>query len=162
MLESLVVTLALLVGSDPVSLVKALIREEVALIEGAGLGDPFGKEAVDRLYTTDLAAAYAAVMDRQARLNEPLLDGDPITGHQEYCPLRGVAIELTARGDEAAVVTARFMSQWCYPEAGPAVAGEVTEVIFDLVRVGGEWRIDDFANSHYGSFRALLTQLMGP
>jgi hypothetical protein len=153
-------SLALLVGTEPTELVKQLMREEVAMILAPGTIDPFGEEELLRLYTRDLALAYVDVMERQAALNMPLLDGDPITGHQEYCPLRNITANETARSAEAAEVTVTFESQWCFADAPAQIRGEVTTIVFALVTEGGEWRIADFNHSAYGSFHALLAELM--
>ena len=123
-----------------------------------GAVGPFIPEAVDRLYTEELAALYLAVMALQEERNEPYVDGDPITGHQEYCPLEQIRFSSEAFSETEVSVTVSFMSQRCFDEAPPAIREEVTEIDFHVVQVGGEWRIDDFEHSLYGSFRAFLEQ----
>ncbi|MCC6735549.1 MAG: hypothetical protein IT534_05410 [Bauldia sp.] len=157
----LIVSIALLVGDTPVTLVKELMRQEIEYLAQTGRGDPLAGDALNRLFTDDLQDAYQAVVDLQAALGMPLIDGDPITGHQDYCPsLRGIVVDGDFETQTTADVTARFMSQWCHPEAGPAVAGEVAEIVFHLVKYNGEWRISDFDHSLYGSFRDWLGTLM--
>ncbi len=157
----LIVAIALLVGDSPVTLVKELMRQEIEYLAQTGRGDPLAGEALDRLFTEDMREAYQGVVDLQVALGEPLIDGDPITGRQEYCTtLRGVTVEGDFETQTTAGVTARFMSQWCYPAAGPEVAGEVTEIVFSLVKRNDEWRIEDFDHSLYGSFRDWLGLLM--
>ena len=158
----LLLSLAILVGTEPIELVKQLMREEVAMILEPGTVDPFGEEELIRFYTHDLALAYATVMERQVAINQPLLDGDPITGHQEYCPLRNITAAETARDVAAAEITVTFQSQWCFAEAPAEIRDEVTTIAFYLVPDSGEWRIFDFAHSAYGSFREHLAFLMGP
>ncbi len=148
---------------DPVALVKDLLRLEMWMISASDPGEdqPFSDSALVRFYTPALTGAYLAVMERQRVRNEPMLNGDPITGRQEYCPLRDIAVGLAAPPTaDAATVIASFRSQWCYPEAGEAVAGEVTDLAFVLVQVDGGWRIDDFVDSRQGSLRELLATLM--
>ena len=154
-------SLALLVGTEPIEVVKQLMREEVAMILEPGTVDPFGEEELLVFYTRDLAQAYVDVMERQAALNQPLLDGDPITGHQEYCPLRNITAEETARDAATAEITVTFQSQWCFADAPAEIRDEVTTIAFYLVPDSGEWRIFDFAHSAYGSFREHLAFLMG-
>lgn len=157
----MLVALALLVGDTPVTLVKELMRQEIDYLAQTGQGDALAGDALDRLFTEDLRQAFQGVIDLQEALGEPLIDGDPITGHQEYCPtLRGVTVDGDFETQTTAEVTARFLSQWCFPEAGPEVAGEVTEIVFRLVKVYDEWRIADFDHSLYGSFRDWLGLLM--
>ncbi len=157
----LLLSLALLVGTEPIELVKQLMREEVAMILEPGTVDPFGEEELLVFYTRELALAYVDVMERAAALNQPLLDGDPITGHQEYCPLRNLTAEETARDVAAAEITVTFQSQWCFADAPAEIRDEVTTIAFYLVPDSGEWRIFDFAHSAYGSFREHLAFLMG-
>ncbi|MGV8840426.1 MAG: hypothetical protein ACWA6X_08995 [Bauldia sp.] len=157
----LMVAIALLAGDTPVTLVKELMRQEIEYLGQTGRGDPLAGEALARLYTDDLRDAYQTVVDLQAALGMPLIDGDPITGRQDYCPaLQGVVVDGDFETQTTADVTARFMSQWCFADAGPAIAGEVTEIVFHLVKRNGEWRIADFDHSLYGSFRAWLGSLM--
>ncbi len=148
---------------DPVALVKEVMRLELWTIATGRPPDadsPFGDAALDRFYTPELKAAYLAVMERSRLLNEPLLDGDPITGRQEYCPLRDLEVEMADGIDNRVGVTVAFRSQWCFPEAGPAVADELTVLAFVLVRGVDGWRIDDFVDERQGSFRDLLADLM--
>jgi hypothetical protein len=157
----MLVAMALLVGDTPVTLVKELMRQEIVYLGQTGEGDPLAGDALDRLFTEDLRQAYQGVLDLQQALGEPLIDGDLITGRQEYCPtLQGVTVDGDFETQTTADVTATFMSQWCFPEAGPEVAGEVTEIVFHLVKVYDEWRVEDFDHSLYGSFRDWLGMLM--
>lgn len=150
-------------NDDPVAVVKEVMRLELWTIATGlppGDDDPFSEASLGRFYTPALREAYGAVMARSARLNEPLLDGDPITGRQEYCPLKDVAVEMADGIDNKVGVTAVFRSQWCFPEAGPGVANELTELAFILVHGDDGWRIDDFVDARQGSFRDLLADLM--
>ena len=122
------------------------------------MSGPFDAEALDRLYTEDLANLYRSVVALEQERNEPYIDGDPITGHQEYCPLEQVRFSNLEMTGSRAQVTVSFMSQRCFDEAPLADREEVTEIDFHIVQVGGEWRIDDFEHSLYGSFRAFLEQ----
>jgi len=156
----LMLAIALLVGDSPVTLVKELMRQEIEYVGETGRGDPLAGEALNRLFTDDLREAFQNVIDLGAALGEPLIDGDPITGRQEYCStLRGVTVDGNFETQTTADVTATFQSQWCFPDAGEA-AGEVTEIVFHLVKRNGEWRIQDFDHSLYGSFREHLGYLM--
>jgi hypothetical protein len=154
-------SVAMLVGNDPAPLVKTLMQLEIAYIDSVGEVGPFDDEALGRLYTEELAAEYRAMIDLGVARNEPTLDGDPITGHQEYCQLHGVAIDVGDETADTATVDVRFMSQWCFEDAPAEIRGEVTDITFHLVKIGDEWRIEDFDHSLYGSFRALLAELAG-
>ncbi|MCW5714192.1 MAG: hypothetical protein KIT43_06760 [Bauldia sp.] len=157
----LILAITLLVGDSPVTLVKELMRQEIEYLGQTGRGDPLAGEALNRLFTDDLREAFQDVIDLQVALGEPLIDGDPITGRQEYCPtLQGVTVDGDFETQTTAGVTATFQSQWCFPEAGPEIAGEVTEIVFHLVKRNGEWRVADFDHSLYGSFREHLQYLM--
>lgn len=158
MLGSVLLAATMLAGAQPIDFVKELMRYEVEFIEMSGQSGPFTDEALAVLFSEDFADAYNDVLDLAEARDEPLLDGDPITGRQEYCPLRGIHVEAGVITQTTATVTARFMSQTCF-DIEPAFANEVTEIVFHFVREDGEWAIDDFDHSLYGSFRGLLNEL---
>ncbi len=149
-------------GEDPVALVRELMRMQQTMIatNGADGEGPWSPTSLDYFYTPELKAAYLAVMERSQARNEPLLNGDPIVGRQEYCTLRNLEVEMQAGAGNQVGVTAAFQSQWCFPEAGPAIAGAETVVAFVLTYDRGRWRIDDFVQEGQGSFRELLASLM--
>jgi len=150
------------VDDDPVAVVRALMRLQQSLIatNGADGEGPWSATSLDHFYTPELKAAYLAVMERSKQLGEPLLNGDPIVGRQEYCALRNLEVEMQAGAGNQVGVTAAFQSQWCFPAAGPAVAEAETVVAFVLTYVRGRWLIDDFVQEGQGSFRELLANLL--
>lgn len=160
MIGSLLLSVALFGGNDPVVLAKALMLAETAYIETNGVVGPFDEEVLERAYTADFIAAYLAVLDAEEARNEPLLDGDPITGRQEYCQLRNLEIEAVAVEPMSAEVAARFQSQWCFDEVSAEVQEAVTEIVFHMVLVDGVWLVADFDHGDYGSFRRLLGELL--
>ncbi len=76
-----------------------------------------------------LRAALRAMDARSRKLNEPILDFDPVTDSQDP---QVEKLTIAAEGDAAAVAT--FFS------------GDVKHVIrYSLVREGGAWKVDDIS-----------------
>ena len=148
-------------ADDPVEVVRELMRLELWSISAADVGEdhPFSEASLARFFTPEFAAAYEAVMDRQVRLNEPLIDGDLILNSQEYCPIIEVAVGKLGAGANDAVVQVHFRSQWCWAGVAPEVTERVDLMQFRLVRGADGWKIDDFDSG--GSVRQLFAELVG-
>lgn len=158
-MNEIILAASILMGASPIEVVKEVLRLEIAYVAMDFSADPFSEEALERLYSEDFADAYNEIMRLMEERNEPLLDGDPITGHQEYCALSGLTADEGVVTQTTATVTVSFGSQWCLEGAPPEVIGEVTTIVFHLSREDDRWVIDDFEHSLYGSFRAVLMEL---
>lgn len=147
-------------ADDPVALVRELMRLELWAIASTDPGEdiPFSEASLARFFTPEFAAAYNAVMDRQERIHEPLIDGDLILNSQEYCPIVDVAVQRIGAAPNDALVQVHFRSQWCWPDIPREIADRVDMVEFVLVRGADGWRIDDFGSG--GSARRLFVELL--
>ncbi len=89
-------------------------------------------------WTSDLRARIVAMEARSQAEGGPILDFDPIVNAQDWqLSDLNVATEAVAR-DSHAVVRARFNN-----------GGAPVEVIYDLVWVGGQWRIDNIRGPEF-------------
>ncbi|MCW5696792.1 MAG: hypothetical protein KIS96_08675 [Bauldia sp.] len=157
MIDILLVTTALYM--QPVDVVKHVLTSEELAMEYVTT-DSFDESVIAGIYAPDLVAAYEAVMTRQEELNEPILEGNLITGRQEYCPLGDLVIDAPDMPTEGeAAIHVSFASQWCFTEAPEAIRNEVTELTFRLVEVEEGWLIVDIDHSLYGSLAAYLADL---
>ena len=94
-----------------------------------------------------LEASLAALMRTDEKLADGevgALDSDPICACQDY-DIRGVSISVTPDGAGKAKATASFKN-----------FGKAEHVDFDLVAVGGGWRIFDIREEDIPSLRKLL------
>jgi hypothetical protein len=83
-------------------------------------------------WSADLWALLSAMVARSERINEPILDFDPLIAAQDYQLTNlNVATEAVSENSHA-VVRASFQN-----------AGAPTEVVYDLVWENGGWRVDN-------------------
>jgi Protein of unknown function (DUF3828) len=75
------------------------------------------------------------------------LDYDPICSCQDYDPLKSLSISVAAPVDNSAQATVSFKS-----------GSDSVAVKYDLVRIGGNWRIADIATKDVPSLRELLVK----
>jgi hypothetical protein len=157
MMEMLIALTALY--TQPVDVVKHVLTSENLAMEFVS-PDSFDESVIQGLYYPDLVAAYDAVMTLQEERNEPILDGNLITGRQEYCPLEDVVVdapEVPTEGEASVHVS--FNTQWCFADAPDEIRNEVTEITFRLIEVEEGWLITDLDHSLYGSLMAHLADL---
>jgi hypothetical protein len=148
------------VSDDPEALVRELMRLEIWSLSATDAGEevPFSPSSLARFFTPEFAAAYEAVMQKQERIQEPLIDGDLILNSQEYCPIVDVSVGRLGAAPNDALVQVHFRSQWCWSDVPREVSERVSLVEFMLVRGEDGWRINDFGSG--GSARRLFANLL--
>jgi hypothetical protein len=98
-----------------------------------------GDAALRRYFEPSLAAMIAKDEQAAARRKDvPTLDGDPFVDGQDW-EISAVNIAMTNVADTSATATATFNN-----------AGTPTKVVYDMVRINGDWRIRDITWSHDG------------
>jgi hypothetical protein len=75
------------------------------------------------------------------------LDYDPICSCQDYGPLKSLTVTVTPRADNTAQATVSFKS-----------FNDSVTVKYELVRIGGNWRIADIVTKDTPSLRDLLVK----
>ena len=98
-----------------------------------------------------LLAAKKAMDARSEKLNEPILDFDPVTNSQDPS-VRNLSVDVESRDAAKTVVAARFDSEG-------AKAPNIVRYIF--VRDGETWKIDDLRGEN-GDDKWDLRELMSP
>jgi len=112
---------------------------------------PFDDRRVRRHFTKSLLNAENAMDMRSRKLNEPILDFDPVTNSQEPS-VRNLAIAVESADAARTVVAASFDR-----ESRPL--RNVVRYIF--VREGGGWKLDDMRGQE-GDDKWDLRELMNP
>lgn len=98
---------------------------------GAGL-DYSSKDVLEEYFTADMAAAITAAAEKAAAAGEaPALAGDPFVGAQEW-EVKNLKIEIEASVPGQTRADISFQS-----------LDEVQGLTFDLVLIGGAWKIAD-------------------
>ena len=106
---------------------------------------------VRKHFTRSLIAAQKAMDARSKKLNEPILDFDPVTNSQDPS-VRNLAIDVESADAARTVVAARFDSEG-------AEAQNIVRYIF--VREAGAWRLDDITGEN-GPDKWDLREVMNP
>jgi hypothetical protein len=111
----------------------------------------FDDKQVRRHFTKSLVAAQKAMDLRSKKLNEPILDFDPVTNSQDPS-VRNLAIAAESADEAKTIIAASFDSQGDKPH-------NVVRYIF--TREGGAWRIDDVTGEN-GDDKWDLREVMNP
>jgi hypothetical protein len=106
---------------------------------------------VRKHFTKSLIAARNAMDARSKKLNEPILDFDPVTNSQDPS-VRNLAIDVESADAARTIVAARFESEG-------AKAQNVVRYVF--VREAGAWRVDDITGEN-GPDKWDLREVMNP
>jgi hypothetical protein len=101
--------------------------------------------------TQSLIAAKKEMNLRSKKLNEPILDFDPVTNSQDPS-VRNLSIDVERADAASAIVAASFDSEG-------AKARNVVRYVF--VRDGGAWKIDDLRGQN-GDDKWDLREIMNP
>ncbi len=128
-------------SSDPRSVVQTVIdlTDRHALPDWS---DPAFATKLRPYLTKALLSAVKRGGDIAARKSINLYDGEFFTGSQGLAHAKLFSAEVTKIGGDAATVEAKIGTT-DDPKGEPAVGGRVR---FQLKRVDGVWRIDDFRN----------------
>ncbi len=127
--------------SDPRAIV-----EQIYKISAGPDGQYHGKSVFQlpeprrRLLTKSLNGALDAMDRKSKRLNEPILDFDPITDSQDPSA-RNLTLATQSATARQAVVVAKFFAQ---DETQP------TQVRYVLLLEGGTWKVDDISGGRAG------------
>jgi Protein of unknown function (DUF3828) len=112
---------------------------------------PFDDKQVRKYFTKSLLAADNAMSARSKKLNEPILDFDPITNSQDPS-VRNLTIDVESADAAKTIVAASFDSEG-------AKARNVVRYI--LVRDGAAWKVDDMRGEN-GADKWDLRDVMNP
>ncbi len=153
--------LALLAGScaSPVMSEEQSPKDQVVEIYRIAAGpkgdylspSAFADKQVRRHFTKSLLDADKAMNLRSKKLNEPILDFDPVTNSQDPS-VRGLSIAVESADAANTVVAASFNSEG---RTGPNI------VRYIFVREGGAWKLDDIRGED-GDEKWDLRALMDP
>jgi hypothetical protein len=112
----------------------------------------FDDKQVRKHFTKSLLAADNAMNARSKKLNEPILDFDPITNSQDPS-VRNLTIDVESADAAKTIVAAAFDSE-----------GSKTRNIvrYVFVRDGAVWRLDDISGENGGADKWDLRELMNP
>jgi len=91
------------------------------------------------------ADAKAAAKRREV----PTPDGDPFVDAQDF-EIKSFTVDIKELGPAKATATISFVDK--------AASADKKPVVLDLVKVGGQWRIDDFRGGSSGSLREILSK----
>lgn len=111
----------------------------------------FDDRQVRKHWTKSLLAAQSAMERRSKKLNEPILDFDPVTNSQDPS-VRNLAIDVESADSAKTVVAARFDSE------GEKDANVVRYI---FVRDGGAWKLDDIRGER-GDDKWDLREIINP
>jgi hypothetical protein len=129
MLAGLALVLLLLMTANPLTAHAGAEPEDVVRVLYPG-GLPQDEAGMRRILSADLAEAIARVQSDDAiAQNGLVLDFDPVTNSQDPM-VSDLAIETVNSQSETATVKAVFKN-----------GGSPTEILYDLVKDAGEWRI---------------------
>jgi hypothetical protein len=111
----------------------------------------FDDKQVRRHFTKSLVAAQKAMDLRSKKLNEPILDFDPVTNSQDPS-VRNLTIDTESADAAKTIVVAGFDSE-----------GEKSRNVmrYIFVRDGGAWKLDDIRGER-GDDKWDLRELMNP
>ncbi len=110
----------------------------------------FRAPARKRWFSKSLVAALAAMERKSKRLNEPILDFDPVTNSQDPSVTR-LAITTESATPAKTVVLARFYAQ---------DAKEPVNVRYVFTREGAAWKLDDMSGDMGGKDGWALRKLI--
>jgi hypothetical protein len=100
-----------------------------------------------KLVTPGLMKLIDADAKAAAKRQEvPTLDGDPFVDAQDF-EIKSFTVDIKELGPAKATATIGFKNE---------ASRENQPVVLDLVKVGNEWRIDDFRGGQSGSLRKIL------
>jgi hypothetical protein len=111
----------------------------------------FDDKQARKHFTKSLLAAQRAMDLRSKKLNEPILDFDPVTNSQDPS-VRNLSIDVESADAAKTVVAASFDSE------GRTVRNVVRYI---FVRDGGAWRLDDMLGEN-GDDKWDLREIMNP
>jgi hypothetical protein len=102
-----------------------------------------------KLVTPGLMKLIDADAKAAAKRQEvPTLDGDPFVDAQDF-EIKSFTVDIKELGPVKATATVSFENE---------ASRENKPVVLDLMKVGGEWRIDDFRDGQSGSLRKILSK----
>lgn len=102
-----------------------------------------------KLVTPGLMKLIDADANAAAKRQEvPTLDGDPFVDAQDF-EIKSFTVDIKELGPSKATATIGFKNE---------ASRENKPVVLDLVKVGGQWRIDDFRGGSSGSLRKILSK----
>jgi hypothetical protein len=100
-----------------------------------------------KLITPDLMKLIDADAKAAAKRREvPTLDGDPFIDAQDF-EIKSFTIDIKDLSPAQATATVTFTN---------GASAENKPVVLDLLKIGNEWRIDDFRGGSSGSLRKYL------
>jgi hypothetical protein len=111
----------------------------------------FDDKQIRKNFTGSLLAAQKAMDLRSKKLNEPILDFDPVTNSQDPS-VRDLSVDVESADAAKTIVAAGFASEG-------AKARNVVRYIF--VREGGAWKLDDMRGES-GDDKWDLREIMNP
>ena len=111
----------------------------------------FDDKQVRKNFTKSLLAAQKAMDMRSKKLNEPILDFDPVTNSQDPS-VRNLSVDVESADAAKTIVAAGFDSEG-------AKARNVVRYVF--VREGAAWKLDDIRGDN-GDDKWDLRELMNP
>jgi hypothetical protein len=112
----------------------------------------FDDKQVRKNFTKSLLAADSAMNARSKKLNEPILDFDPITNSQDPS-VRNLTIAVESADAAKTIVAASFDSEG-------SKTRNVVRYIF--VRDGAAWKLDDISGENGGADKWDLRAIMNP
>lgn len=137
-------------GAAPVGVVRGLIAQDTG-----GWGTVFAETptvAMRRYFTAAFNGSWTAAMKHNA--DEPVLDGDPITGRQSVTRVD----QQSLTGGETGAATARVTATLKVTAEGRA---ETETVSFDLKLENRRWKIDDITAQNRPSIRTYFRTSYG-
>ena len=88
-----------------------------------------------RPFSKKFDAVLKAADANSAKTNEPWLDFDPVSNSQDPS-IHGLSVNIVADTSDSATLSAEF-------RYGPEPKSPAAQVIYDFVREGGAWALDD-------------------
>jgi hypothetical protein len=112
----------------------------------------FDDKQVRKHFTKSLLAADSAMNARSKKLNEPILDFDPITNSQDPS-VRNLTIDVESADAAKTIVAASFDSEG-------SKSRNIVRYIF--VRDSAAWKLDDISGENGGADKWDLRELINP